>query len=505
MNRLELHRRRFLKLVGASAFTYPFLRGVPSYAAGNDGGTNPITLVLLYTSCGTIRYLWGADGPAPTGVTPTSTAVTNGPLTFRQRLSAFKTAGPSGQADLTKYITVLDGLQNKAAGVGTHESGMASLWTGLPSTGSAATGPSIDQVIASVIPKATWPSINLLAQSAADNDSANVDARMLYNLDGSYVSPNTTPAEAVSTVFQTPVASSGPDKKTFIRTQVLNHINTDLTNLQKRLCTEDRMQMQNLQTLWNNVVGSLNAAALAAQSCMKPSGDAGAGDAGTCAPPFDPFYAYSQVMPNILTLTLACGLTNVASLQYSQAHSSTKHCWLGATQTDTHHNYSHVGPSYLGELGPDLYNEPSSTTMLYPQQLIDIENWYAQQIANLAYSLSQFGPAGSTLLDNTVMCWGTEIDMGLAHNHDDTPFVLIGGAGGKLKCTQVGGQLVRFPLLNLGQSAQDNEAGVRFHNDLLLTLAQIMGVSTAQVQAAYGSNWPAFSNLVGGPITDILA
>ena len=33
MNRLGIDRRRFLKLVGASALTYPFLRGLPSYAA----------------------------------------------------------------------------------------------------------------------------------------------------------------------------------------------------------------------------------------------------------------------------------------------------------------------------------------------------------------------------------------------------------------------------------------------------------------------------------------
>ncbi len=501
MNRLELNRRHFLKMVGATAFTYPFLRGVPSFAAG----TSPVNLVLLFTSCGTVRYLWGAQGPAPTSTAPTATAVTNGPLVFRQRLSAFKTAGPTSQ-DLTKYVTVLDGLQNKAAGGGTHESGMASLWTGLPSTGNPVTGPSIDQVISSQLPKAIAQNVQLMVQSAPDFDSANVDSRMIYNLDGSFANPMTTPAEAVSKLFPSAMmASTGPDKKAIIRKAVLDHINTDLTNLQGRLCTEDRVQMQNLQALWNSVVNSLNEAAAAALSCTTPTADAGAAAAvGNCGSPADPFYAYSQLMPNILTLTLACGLTNVISLQYSQAHSATKHCWLGATQTDTHHNYSHIGPSYLGALGPDIYNEPSSTTMQYPQQLIDIETWYTQQIANLAYSLSQFGPTGSTLLDNSVMCWGSEIDMGLAHNHDDTPFVLIGGAGGKLKCTQVGGQLVRFPL-TLGQSAQDNGAGVRFHNDLLMTLAQIMGVSAAQVQAGYGANWSAFNGFVNTPIADILA
>jgi hypothetical protein len=511
-DRVSLNRRHFLKMVGATAFTYPFLRGVPSFAAPNNGGANPVNLVLLFTPCGTIRYLWGATGPAPTGTTPTSTAVTNGPLTFRQRLQPLAQAGPSMQADLTKYVTVLDGLENKAGAGGTHESGMASMWTGLTTSGTAVTGPSIDQVIASVIPKATWPSVNLLVQSAADNDSANVDARPLYTLAGGYVNPNTTPQEAISQLFPQMMMQTGPNKQAIIRQEVLNHINADLTSLQSRLCTEDRQQMANLQALWNSVVMSLNGAATASLSCSTPTADAGSLGAGACSTT-DSFYAYSQVMPNILTLTLACGLTNVSSLQFSQAHSATVHCWLGSHQTDTHHNYSHTGPTYIGALGSDLYTPPTQYEVAgytgtgsntYAEQLEDIETWYSQQVANFAYSLSQFGPTGSTLLDNTVVCWGSEIDMGFAHNHDDTPFVLIGGAGGKLKAPSVGGQLVRFPLVNLGQSAQNNQCGVRFHNDLLLTLAQIMGVSAAQVQSAYGSNWSVFNQYVNGPITEIL-
>jgi hypothetical protein len=389
---------------------------------------------------------------------------------------------------------------------------MASLWTGLTSSGGVATGPSIDQVISSQSPKTPFQNVPLLVQSAPDFDAAGVDSRPLYNLAGNFVSPITTPAEAVGKLFPSAMVAMGPDKKAIIRQAVLNHINTDLTNLQGRLCTEDRAQMQNLQALWNSVVSSLNSAAIASQSCTTPSADAGAPDAGSsCMPPYDPFYAYSQLMPNILTLTLACGLTNVASLQYSQAHSATVHCWLGPEQKDTHHNYSHTGPTYIGALGPDLYNEPASVATTsyqmngtYAQQLVDIETWYTQQIANMAYSMSQFGSTGNTLLDNSVICWGSEIDMGFAHNHDDTPFVLIGGAGGKLKCTSVGGQLVRFPLLKLGNGATQNGCGVRFHNDLLLTLAQLMGVSAAQVQTAYGSNWGTFNQYVSGPITDIL-
>ncbi|HEY4012328.1 MAG TPA: DUF1552 domain-containing protein [Polyangiaceae bacterium] len=518
-----MNRRRFLKLVGASALTYPFLRGVPGYAAGSNGGTDPVYLVLLFTANGCVRYLWGAQGPIPTSQAPTATAVTNGPLQFRPTLSAFTKAGPS-QVDLSKYVTILDGLQNKAAQGGTHETGMATLWTGINGMdGTTPNGPSIDQVIASQLNASTpYKSIAMVVQSSADfYQSRTVDNRMIYDLTGNWVDPiASTPLDTVNKLFPMPVATmTGPDKKTFIRTQVANHVNADLTRLQARLCTDDRIQLQNLQALWNTVLSQLAAAASQAAMCSRPT--VTGGDAGSASA--DPFPTYAAIMPNVLAMTLACNLTQVASLQYSQALSPVTHTWLGPNQNQTHHSFSHTGPSVIQQLfnlpmaSNDIYAESpavasssgyTSIGQNYPQQLIDIDAWYAQQIAGLAYTFSQVasGSNGKTLLDQSVTCWGSEIDMGNSHNHDDTPFVLIGGAGGQIKAPTVGGQLVRFPL-NLTQSSgypNNNACGLRFHNDLLVTLAQIMGVTTAQLQTGYGSSWSSFNGLVQEPISDIL-
>jgi hypothetical protein len=196
-------------------------------------------------------------------------------------------------------------------------------------------------------------------------------------------------------------------------------------------------------------------------------------------------------MTNILAMALACDLTRVASLQLSHALSPVTHTWLGASQQQTHHIYSHQGPTSLWALGADLYNASSAIASQYPQQLIDIDAWYAAQVANLAYTLSQLKTAtGENLLDQTVICWGSELDMGASHNHDDTPFVLIGG-GGAVKTNQ----LVRFPLNLPGNNPPTNN---RFHNDLLLTLAQVMGVSLPG--GTFGT-----PSLCSGPLQEILA
>jgi hypothetical protein len=505
MNRTTIERRRFLKLIGASALTYPFLRGLPSYAAGGSssgaaGGTEPSYLVLLFSANGCVRFKWGAQGAAPTGSTP---AVTS-PLVFRDTLSAFTKAGPM-QVDLTNYVTVLDGLSVAAAGSGSHEAGMAGLWTGTTvNSQTLATGPSIDQAIAPLMKSqlgvnTPYPYVALYAQSSADYQTRSNDTRMLYDANANFVDPYSDPVTTLSTLFPSAATSvsTGPDKTTFIRQKVNAQLQTELTALQSRLCTEDRQQLQNLQAVWNQLQQQALAAASAAASCMAPTiGDA---SAPTSSGGLDPFPSNVQAMSNILAMTLACDLTRVASLQLSHALSPVTHTWLGSSQTQTHHIYSHNGPSYMGALGTDLYNEPASITSSYPQQLIDIEAWYAQQVASLAYTLSQFKTAsGKNLLDQTVICWGSELDMGNAHNHDDTPFVLVGGGGGKIKTNQ----LVRFQL-NLGNNTNyvlgPNGACPcnRNQNDLLLTLAQIMGVN---VGSTFGT-----PSLCTGPITQILA
>jgi hypothetical protein len=123
---------------------------------------------------------------------------------------------------------------------------------------------------------------------------------------------------------------------------------------------------------------------------------------------------------------------------------------------------------------PNIYSAANQSMYqsFAQQQAIDL--FYAQQVAYLAQKLAALpGAGGGTLLDQTVICWGNELDMGAAHNHDDTPFVLIGGANGKLK----GGRMVTFPLDLIDGDSMVRAGKDRGHNDLLLTLAKVMGVN----------------------------
>jgi hypothetical protein len=121
-----------------------------------------------------------------------------------------------------------------------------------------------------------------------------------------------------------------------------------------------------------------------------------------------------------------------------------------------------------------------------------IDNFYATQVAYLAQKLNGLSGANSgTLLDQSVICWSSELDMGAAHNHDDTPFLLVGGANGQLKT----GNLVTFPLDLTDGGESVAETNDRAHNDLLLTLAQVMGTPMSK----FGE--PTYCT---GPITQII-
>lgn len=509
--KVSLERRRFLQLVGASALTYPFLRGVPSYAAA--AGSSPTYLVLVFTPCGCVRPVWGATDASGNSVARPaagSPATLTSNFTFRGTLKPFASGGTVGgtswTTNLQNKLIVLDGLNNKAA-QGSHEAGMAALWTGQISSGSAATSISIDQQIAADLKAGTpFSSIQLMVRDAADFTDREVKTRMIYNASGVFVDPIDNPASAASTLFPSMASSSGPDKNTFIRQQLFGSssatLNSELNSLMPKLCTTDRAQLQALQDGWNTLYAQLQAAAMAAQSCTPPG----------AVPAKPDFPTSAKLQMDILALALACDLTRVASLQFSTATSQVTHTWLstsGATQSDCHHNYSHNGPTSMYQIGGncvggynnmgqctaygDIYssNNLSLYSNLAQQEAID--TFYATQVAYLSQRLNGLTAAGGgSLLDQSVVCWGNELDMGAAHNHDDTPFVLIGGANGQLKT----GNLATFPLDQSGQGSPTMPPkGDRSHNDLLLTLAKVMGAP----RSTFGE-----SSYCTGPITEIL-
>ena len=86
-------------------------------------------------------------------------------------------------------------------------------------------------------------------------------------------------------------------------------------------------------------------------------------------------------------------------------------------------------------------------------------------------------PEGNgTMLDNSLVVWGSEIGKGNSHSFDNVPFVTAGGAGGKLKT----GRYLQFDKVE--------------HNRLLVSVAQLMGVPELE---KFGGSDAKTGNLAG--------
>jgi hypothetical protein len=450
-----LNRRRFLGALGATALTLPFLRSMPTYAAEEDRRY----LILLFTPNGVIRHLWGADpGAAPEE------------FVLRQWLQP-----------LAKYqdkMIVLRGLTNKGAGVGDpHGPGMASLYTGTSSSGQGwAMSPSIDQLVANELAAPTpRKSLELRATSPQDYYGKSVYNRMIYSLDGQPVDPREDAVSARDELFLGIGGSTTPtepDPKLEMRKRLLTRLDGELGRLTPSLCTEDRQQLDALRSGWNELQKTLGTTGTGAiVGCEKPSAITGGS-------------SYPEVARDhveLLAMSLACDLTRVASLQFSHALSPMVADWLNIS-TD-HHNLSHMAPHRheLGPNAPQMSDADNPTTSQMQNAAIEplskIYQFYVGEILHLCDRLSEFSLGnGKTLLDQCIICWGNELDNGSDHDHWEMPLVLIGGGNGRLKT----GQLVSYPVFNgYGKPPDAKFDHPRAHNDLLVTLAQAMGVNVS--------------------------
>jgi len=450
-----VNRRRFLAGLGASTLAVPFIKALPSFGAADPSAKR--YLILLFTPNGVVRHLMGADpGAAP------------GSFTLRPWLMPL--------SDYQQKMVVIDGLANKAAGTGTHGPGMATLWTGVASAGDSqfGNGISIDQAVAAGLKANTkYPSLEFRARSPQDYEGKDTMSRMIYSGGGAPMDPWDDATTAASQLFLGISAGGMPtmpdpaaQRLLEIRKRLFTRVDGELGRLTPKMCAEDAAQLQALRDGFNQlntqITGMGSGAAVAA--CAQPT------VMGQRTLP-----QASRDMIELLVMSIACDLTRVASLQYSAARSPAVFDWLG--QTVDHHSISHTAPQPF-QLGP---NAPVTSDPEHPtaqqlmsaatpiKQMTDVNIWYATEIAYLLKRLTDVG-----VLDQCIICWGNELDNGSNHDHFDQVFVLMGGGAGAVKTNQ----LVQAGIIADPYTQLASQPHVRAHNDLLVTLAQLMGVSS---------------------------
>jgi hypothetical protein len=142
------------------------------------------------------------------------------------------------------------------------------------------------------------------------------------------------------------------------------------------------------------------------------------------------FADHVRLMCDLTVLALQGDLTRVVTFVVADEGSNRPYPNLGVPEG--HHNISH----HQGDEEKQ-------------KKIAEINRFHATQFAYLLQRMAAVGEGPQTLLDNSMVLYGSGISDGNRHNHDDLPIVLAGGGAGTIRT----GRHVRYnretPLTNL--------------------------------------------------------
>ncbi len=456
--KLKMNRRKFLAAAGGSALALPFLRALPGYGQTDTKRF----LILCFSGNGVVRHTWGAKKLGPE----------RGNIMMNQAFNAALTP-------YKDYITIVNGLRNKSADDigGTHEGGMESLWSG-------GKGPSIDQIVGPML-GGVRPTLEFRVMTNEDETNRTRNNRMIFDGAGVPIDPREDAAAAASQLFAG-IGMTDPAvaRNDMLREQVFAHLGQELTTIKPRLCAEDQTHLEALR-----------------------SGLGRRPDAAAQRPHVDLHQAVGDDEQRVLLPgSLAFHDRRAGGVARLRPHAHRQPAVVaGAQQLDAGRVPGHQREAPRRLPRPAEPREPdplrrdgdgagrrfdeSDRAAAHGQRVVwdkltKINTFYAEEFAYLLKRLKETPVAGGgTLLDQALIVWGTEVDNGSSHDHFDMPFVLAGGGAGKLNR----GTVVDYPRsINFGGAQYTNPAGLRYHADLLLTIAKILNVPlTAIGPAAY--------------------
>ncbi len=190
------------------------------------------------------------------------------------------------------------------------------------------------------------------------------------------------------------------------------------------------------------------------------------------------FPTIARLQGDIAAAAIACSVAPVVTLQHAATQSTHTYSWV----TNAEGN-----PATSGEHHDMSHNIYTSTAAA--RDFNAIHTWYSEQVAHIATQLDNIPENDGTVLDNTLIFWGTCLGTPQLHRHQNWPAVLIGNAGGFFKTNQAldfrankEGQCYTDPL----RCYLDTISGTSTV-DLLNTIGAGLGLPVTNEQAVVGN------------------
>lgn len=189
---------------------------------------------------------------------------------------------------------------------------------------------------------------------------------------------------------------------------VLTFLKEDIATLKARVSKEDKSRLDAHLGGLANIESRLRGTASACTPLSMPA-------------KLDPramenYPVVGKLQMDLMVLAHACDMTRVSTFMWANADSWQYYPWIGVNEE--HHELSHAG----------------DTDAAATEKLIKINAWHSEQIKYLLDKLAMANePEGGTLLDSSLVLWGNELGVGNTHTYKDIPWLLAGGAGGKVR------------------------------------------------------------------------
>ena len=417
----HLPRRTVLRGLGAS-LALPLLDGmVPAYAALRKTAANPVRrLGICYVPNGMEMRAW----------TPAGAGREFELSPILQPLSPFR-----------NQLNVLTGLADKVAvplpgeGIGDHARASATFLTGVHVKKTEGldirAGISMDQIAAQQLGAETQlASLELGVDSVETLGACDAGYSCAYTNTIAWRTATTPlpmendPRAVFERLFGSTDSTDVAARLARIRQDrsVLDYVGDRVARLQQTLGAGDRSKLDQYFDAVRDVERRIHKAEEQSDREI-PAFDQPVGIPDT-------FEAHSRLMFDLLALAYQTDLTRVGTFMLSREVSGRAYPEIGVP--DAHHGCSHH------------QNDPAKL-----EKLAKINTFHMQQFAYFLDKLQSTPDGDGTLLDHSMMIYGSGISDGNIHFHMDLPIIVAGGGGGTLQ----GGRHLRYasdtPLTNL--------------------------------------------------------
>jgi hypothetical protein len=426
ISKKALPRRTFLRGMGATV-ALPLLDAmIPSMTALAQTPANPVRrLGFVYIPMGSDIARWT---PAGEGGVLTELSSTLSPL-----------------APVMKHVTVVSNMELKNAYPGTHATSNAAFLSAAKAKWTESSdyflGTTVDQIAAKQMGQETQlPSLELAMDLMEVVGQCDNGYACVYQNNLSWSSPTTPlPAEAhPRVVFERLFGEGGtsPQRRAALgrRASLLDWVRDDISRLQRQLGAADRSKVSQYLETVREVERRIQMAEAQTLDSPLPDLDRPVGV------PAD-YADHARLMFDLQVLALQGDVTRVITFQLARETSNRTYAEIGVP--DAHHPTSHHG------------GDPEKIA-----KIAKINQFHVSLFGYFLERLASVTDGDGTLLDHSVLMYGSGMGNPNVHDHVNLPVIVAGGGAGKIR----GGRHIKYaeptPLANLHLTLLDR-VGVR--------------------------------------------